>query len=332
MSDARTQTVFFPYIFGGETLRIDLSDCELDGKKFNAGWNPDAMECDLSSAGAWGSGLLRFRVSRDPSSMWVPDLVPKTERKNPPVRLVASTHCGATFRREKCEGTLDVKGETGHLEVQLTRQNVVGFVDLHVFAVRATGQSVEPHLAEDAAARIIAARKVTIRVDAPERRLGPGLDIEWESFKGSKHPYRAAHADALFHLDTSKEPILFLNKDTDPDLQAILTDEAPRGKKAGLRNVLFAAIAFPVWTCLLRTALMAVDVDGNVEPGWQKNVLVELAVVAEPGCDREEAVRRFIRDLKDQSGGRAIEERIPVIIAELIGFRKKAEDVAGVIS
>jgi hypothetical protein len=206
-------------------------------------------------------------------------------------------------------------------------------VDLHVFVVRATAQSLEPHLAEDAAARIIAARRLTIRVDSPERRLGPGLNIEWESFKSSKHPYRAAHADVLFHLDTSSnEPVLILNKDVDPDLQAILTDEAPRGKKAGIRNVLFAAIAFPVWTCLLRTALMALDVDGHVDPGWQKNVLAELALVAEPGCDREEALRRFIRDLKDQSGGRAIEERLPVIIAELVGFRKKAEDLAGVIS
>jgi hypothetical protein len=333
VSEARTRAVFFPYIFGDETLRVELTDCQLDGKTFDAGWNVETMECDLSPASPWDSGLLRFKVSRDPSAMWIPDLVPSSERKKPPVKLIASTHCGATFRREKCEGSLDVKGETGQLEISLTRQNLVGFVDVHVFVVRASAQSVEPHLAEDAAARIIAARRVMIRIDAPERRLGPGLNIEWESFKGSKHPYRAAHAGVLFHLDTSRtEPILFLNKDADPDLQAILTDEAPRGKKAGLRNVLFAAIAFPVWTCLVRTALVAVDADGHIEPGWQKNVLAEVAVIAEPACDREEALRRFIRDLKDPSGGHGIEERLPVIIAELVNFRKKAEDLAGVIS
>jgi hypothetical protein len=137
----------------------------------------------------------------------------------------------------------------------------------------------------------------------------------------------------LFHLDTSHtEPILFLNNDADPDLHAILADEAPRGKKAVLRNVLFSAIAFPVWTCLLRTALTAVDADGHIDSGWQKNVLTELAAVAEPDCDRPEALRRFIRDLKDPAGGRAIEERVPVIIAEMVSFRKKAEDLAGVIS
>lgn len=333
MTDARTQAVFFPYIFGDETLRVDLLGCELDGKTFSAGWNPDAMECDLSSAGSWESGLLRFKVSRDPSSMWIPDLVPQSERQKPSVRLIASAHCAATFRREKCEGTLDIKGETGHIDVPLSRENVVGAVDLNVFVVRATAQSVEPHLAEDAAARIIAARRVTVRIDAPERRPGPGLNIEWESFKASKHPYRAGHPGVLFHLDTSgTEPVLFLNKDADPDLHAILTDEAPRGKKAVLRNVLFAAIAFPVWTCLLRTALTAVDADGHIDAGWQKNVLTELAAIAEPGCDREEGSKRFIRDLRDPAGGRGIEERLPVIIAELTGFRKKAEDLAGVIS
>src|SRR4029450_4151167 len=108
----------------------------------SADWNPDAMECDLSSAASWQSGLLRFKVSRDPSSMWIPDLVPHSERHKPSVRLIASTHCGATFRREKCEGTLDIKGESGQIEVPLARENVVGSVDLNVFVVRATAQSV----------------------------------------------------------------------------------------------------------------------------------------------------------------------------------------------
>jgi hypothetical protein len=72
--DARTQAIFFPYIFGDEALLLDLAGCELDGKPFNAAWNADAMECDLSSAPSWQSGLLRFKVSREPSSMWIPDL------------------------------------------------------------------------------------------------------------------------------------------------------------------------------------------------------------------------------------------------------------------
>lgn len=332
MTNAHAQTIFFPYIFGDETLRVDLSTCELDGKTFNARWDAESLECDLSGAGAWDSGRLQFTVSRDPSAVWVLDLVPVSERKSPPVRLLGTAHCGPTFQRRKCEGNLDIKAERGTLEVPLTRKDLAGSVDLDVFLVRTSPQTVEPHLAGDAAARIIASRRITVRIDAAARRPGPGLNIEWESFKVSKHPYRAAHSNTLFHLDTSAlEPVLFLNKDADPDLHAILTEEAPRGRKAALRNLLFAALAFPVWTCLIRTALTAVDADGDVPPGWQRNVLAELAVIAEPACEREEAMRRFIRDLRDPSGGKAVEERLPVMIAELVNFRKKAEESAGVL-
>lgn len=332
MTDSRARAVFFPYLYTDDTLRIDLSGCELDGKSFNARWNSESMECDLSGAEPWSSGLLRFAIAREPKAIWVPDLVPPSERGKPPVRLVGTAHCGATFYRRACAGSLDVKGESGTLEVPLARKSLAGALDVDVFVVRKSAQSVDPQLASDAAARIIASGRITVRIDSPTRRPGPGLNIEWESFKASKHPYRAAHSGALFHLDTAgPEPILFLNKDADPDLHAILTEEAPRGKKAALRNVLFAAIAFPVWTCLVRTALAAVDDEGKVPDGWQRNVLVELAAIGEPNCDREEAMRRFIRDLRDPAGGHGIDERLPVIIAELVSFRKKAEESAGVL-
>jgi hypothetical protein len=329
---AHTQSVFFPYIYGDETLRLQLSKCELDGASFTPRWDADAMECDLSSAASWKRGLLQFQVSRDPDALWVPELVPASERISPPVRLVATAHCAPTFRRFRCEGAVDIKAERGQIEVPLLREELAGALHLDVVVVRASPQTLEPHLAGDAAARIIASRRLVIRIDPPVRRPGPGLNIVWESFRSSAHRYRASHAGVLFHLDTSKtEPALFLNSDADPDLYAILKEEAPRGKKAILRNALFSAIAFPVWMCLLRTAAMAIDAEGHIEPGWQRNVLEELARVDQPGCDSQEAMRRFIRDLRDQSGGHAIEERLPVIVAELLNFRKCAEDLAGVL-
>lgn len=332
MTDTRARAVFFPYLYSDDTLSVDLTGCELDGKPVNAKWDSETLECDLASMQPWTVGSVRFKVSRLPKSVWVPDLVPSSEKAKPPVRLVGAAHCGPTFYRRSCDGVVDVKGESGTIEVLLTRNDMSGALDVDLFIVRSTRQADDPQLASDAAARIIGSRRITVRIDPPSRRPGPGLHIEWESFKASKHSYRASHATALFHLDTSGiEPVLFLNKDTDPDLHAILTEDAPRGKKAALRNVLFAAIAFPVWNCLVRTALPAADSDGEVPEGWQKNVLVELALIAEPACDRQEAMRRFIRDLRDPAGGRSIEERLPVIIAELVNFRKKAEETAGVL-
>ena len=117
MTAARARSIFFPYIFGDETLRVELSGCSLDGKVFDAKWDAESSQCDLSVASSWDSGSLQFKISREPGAMWVSDLVPTSERKSPPVTLVGTAHCGPTFQRYKCEGTLDIKGESGTLDV-----------------------------------------------------------------------------------------------------------------------------------------------------------------------------------------------------------------------
>ncbi len=332
MSRSRTQSIFFPYVFGEEALQVDLLKCDLDGRPATPVWDADAMECDLSSMGSWTKGSLLFQVTREPESFWMSELVPPSERGDPPVRLLAAAHCAATFRRLRFDGTLDVKEGTGRVEVQLTREELAETVSLDVFVVRSKEQSVDSALAGETAARLVASRRLVIRIEPAARQRGPGLNVIWEGFAASTHPYRAAHSATLFHVDTSgREPVLYLNSDSDPDLYAILKEEAPRGKRAILRNVLFSAIAFPVWTCLLRNAAMAIDEEGNVASGWQRNVIMELARVDWPDCDEQEALRRFIRDMRDETGGHAFEERLPVILAELISFRKSAEELSGVL-
>jgi hypothetical protein len=149
---------------------------------------------------------------------------------------------------------LDIKAENGTFRVLLARKDMKGSANLDVFIVRVSSQVAEPHLAGDAAARIVASRRALIRFDVPARRPGAGLNIEWESFKASKHAYRAAHADVLFHLDTLSEPVLFLNKDADPDLKTILTDDVPEVIRPPC-NVLCSDVSCR--TCLLRTAISA---------------------------------------------------------------------------
>ena len=73
------------------------------------------------------------------------------------------------------------------------------------------------------------------------------------------------------------------------------------------------------------------DEDGEIEPGWQKNVLAHVSVVAEPGCEPTEAMRRFIANMKHSDASKAMEERLPVILSELVMLRERAEAVAGVL-
>lgn len=332
MSEARTRTVFFPYLYGDETLKLSMQGCLLDGRPFDPSWDDDLLECDLSAAPLWAEASIRFRVERDAGGMWIPELIPPAERASPPVSLVAVVHCGPTLRRSRFTGTLDISSGLGEVEIRLRREDLRGHVDLSVYVTRAGAQAADQTFAADKAARIIAARPATIRIDPALRLPGTGLEIEWESFASSKHLYRSEHASVLFHLDTSKSPpALYLNKDADPDLYAVMSDAAPRGRKAFLRNLLFAAIAIPVWQVLLVSALKAVDSEGNVDAGWERDVLREVAETAEPGCEPEEALARLVRDLRDTSGGRGIDERLPVIFSEMVQFRLRAEQSLGAI-
>jgi hypothetical protein len=332
LREARTRTVFFPYLYGGESLRLSLQGCLLDGRPFDPSWDDDLLECDLSAAPSWTEASIRFRVERDAGGMWIPELIPPVERASPPVSLVAVVHCGPTLRRSHFTGTLDLSSGSGEVEIRLRGEDLRGHVELSVYVTRARAQASDPAFAADAAARIIASRMATIRIEPALRLPGTGLEIEWESFGSSKHLYRSQHASALFHLDTSKSPpVLYLNKDADPDLYAVMSDAAPRGRKALLRNLLFAAIAIPVWQALLVSALKAADSEGNVDAGWERDVLREVAEAAEPDCEPSEALTRLVRDLRDTSGGRGIEERLPVILSEMVQFRLRAEQSLGAI-
>lgn len=48
-------------------------------------------------------------------------------------------------------------------------------------------------------------------------------------------------------------------------------------------------------------------------------------------CEPQEAIQRLVRDLRDGAGGHSIDERIPVIVAEMVKFRDKVEQMVRVL-
>jgi hypothetical protein len=334
MAESKARTVFFPYLYADQGLIVQLKECLVDGKPIEVVWSLDSLECDLSAVAKWRRADLKFEVVPEPEAGWVPEFVPGPERTDPPVVIMASMHCQKTFRRSRWVGALDVQARKGLVTVQLERASLRGTADLTFFVVRTTAQDVDPQCATDASARLMGSRVVTLRIDEPAPHFGPGLKVEWESFSASKHRYRLQHSKALFHLDldTRSEPILFLNSDADPDLCAVLKEQAPGGRRAAIRNSVFAGIAIPVWNCLLRAALAAVSQeDDEVDPGWEKNVLTYVANVAEPDCEPAEAMRRLVKNMKRPEAQRSMEERLPVIFSELVKMREYAEAAAGVL-
>lgn len=331
MPESTARTVFYPYLYGDQAITVRMESCVIDGRSVPEVWREDLMECGLPDE-HWIQAILRFVIEAPIESEWVSDYVPEAERKDPPVELIARLHCGRTFTRTKFRGELNFAERKGIVSMVLNREKLQDRAEVDFFLVRTIRQTIDSHYASDSAARLMGSPTVTIRFGRSAQRLGSGLDTEWESFTTSLHTYRKNHSGALFHLDLiPSPPKLYLNNDADPDLRAILKDEAPRGKKASVRNIAFAAIAVPVWYCLLQAAVSDADDDGDFKPGWKKNVLACVAAVSEPDCEPTEALRRLVKKLLDPAKPRPIDEELPVILADLVKFREKLESVAGVV-
>lgn len=327
MPQMQTQSIFLPYVNGGDALALSLSEAQVDGRTREIEVNSETAACDLSPLGSdWSDANLVFEVHAGREAPSAIELVPRRESGAPPIRLVGSCHCARTLRRWSAQGTWDSRTGHGRIDVPLARRELSGSIEMMVFLARTAQQSDDAQLATDVGARLMSSRQWRIYVDPPPERFGPGLPTRWEDFARSESPWRRGHSHLLFHLDTSaSQPVLYLNERIEPDLRAVMEDVAPRGRKARLRNVVFAAIGLSVWATLLQTARRSLPTEGDPDPGWQRNVLELIATAVEPDATEDEALRTFLADLRDTSGGRGVEERIAAAILSTCGLREHAE-------
>jgi hypothetical protein len=327
MPSMSTETVFLPYLNAGEALVLTLVSATVDGQHASVQWDPETCRVDLVAlAAGWQEVLLEFAVAFDGSGPKSGELVLPEERGDPVVALLGNLHCSQTYRRWAAEGAWDSSHASGRIEMTVRRPEVAGAVELRALLVRTTAQARDVGLASEKGARLAWSRQWRIDVESPEQRAGPGLRTEWEEFRNSTSRWRRQHPELLFHLDTtSEEPILFINSGIDPDLQAVLKEEAPRGKKAAARDVVFAAIASSVWSSLAGEAERALPHEGLPEPGWRRNALQQIAEGMSPALSGEEALERLVKDLHDENGGAGVRERMATAILEITNLRGFAE-------
>lgn len=327
MPAMQTEAVFLPYFSAGQALSMKLVNATVDGKAESVVSDELAALVDLSPiARPWQEAYLEFEVRLDEAAPRITELVPRTERSQPKLSLIGSVHASRTYRRWPAPGTWDAGRETGQLLVAIRRSDVSGSIELRSMLARAEDQADDPTLATEKAARVAWSREWRINVDPPGHRAGQGLQTAWEEFRTSGSRWRRQHSELLFHLDTtSGDPILFLNSGIDPDLQAVLKEEAPRGKKAAARDVVFAGIAVSVWSSLLVEAEQALPAEGLPDPGWRRNVLERIAGALSPDVPADDALSRLTRELRDPNGGSAIRERVATVILEMSNMRGHAE-------
>lgn len=320
-----TEAVFLPYVNAGESLRLSLTSTAADGKDQPSVLGSDNASLDLSGIGEWTEIRLTFKVEVDQGTPAVTDLLPPGESLAPPVALLASLHCSSTYRRWGSIGTWDHTTQSGHLEFLLKRDNLADAVELNVLLTRTTAQTADPLLAMDTQARLAWSRQWRIHLTPGAQKRGTGLDTRWENFKQSESTWRRNHAGLLLHLDTTPEqPRLYLNSAVDQDLQTVLKEEAPRGKKAAIRDLVYSAISLSVWSSLVQHARQGLSSEA-VPAGWQRNVLLSVARQVSPGLSDDAALHELVDDLRDANGGRGIEERVAAAILELSKLRVQAE-------
>ena len=179
MALTRAREVFFPYVFGEGALRLSLRSCKIDGILADNTWNEDNSECNLVRSAQWKSAELQFEVAYQADGMRLTELVPAAERRKPPVQLIGCAQCRRTYRKIRTEGTFDTSSQSGQISLVLDREDLIDSVEFEVYVVRRTAQEREPRLASDAAARLVSSQLVTIRIDEPQQRQGPGpLQVE----------------------------------------------------------------------------------------------------------------------------------------------------------
>ena len=324
-----TETVFLPYLSAGEGLSLKLVGATVDGQHKDVQSDPEAGRVDLVTLGTqWQDLTLEFAVSLDRAGPKIREMVPRTERETPRVALMGSLHSSRTYRRWAATGTWEYDSATGRLDATIRRSEVAGVVELRAFLLRTAAQGVDTDLATEKGARLAWSREWRLQVEPPEHRAGPGLQTTWEEFRNSSSRWRREHPELIFHLDTAPDPpILFLNSGIDPDLQAVLNEEAPRGKQAAARDLVFAAVALSVWSSLAGEAERALPSEGLVEPGWKRNVLQKIAEVVSPGLSEEEALESLTAELRDKNGGAGVHDRMATAILEVSNLRGFAENL-----
>jgi hypothetical protein len=328
-------SLFFPYRYGDTAIGIDLEEVQLDGERKDADIRSDQGRCVLTDLGDWSSARLLFSIA--PPEALLDGFVPASEHGSARVDAVMTAQCGQTKKRWGIPIEWAPSSGQGRAELTFNRGDVRGTVEVRLHVIRSDDQSEDEALAKDTAARVMSSTTWTIVVDAPIRQPGVGLEPEWVDFASCSNPYLQQHSDLLFHVDFDQgEPRLLLNSGCDPDIKAILVHEAPHGKKAWLRDAIYAAIAVPAWVALVHEAHRTApeDEDGSLSSGWQKDVLAAMAAVACPDETTDEAIATLRADLRDPEGGRGIHSRLPGLAALMpqISFHTRLERLPGVMT
>lgn len=156
--------------------------------------------------------------------------------------------------------------------------------------------------------------KIVVEIDEAQRPLGNGLPVRWHSFEADD----SLPDEHLFHVRMEELPTILLNSDIS-GLEDVLSSNGTHGRKARIRDSVFALIVHQVWTSLISECLFELELSRREQPE------MTLEEHSEPMVDwKRSVIRDWIPQLLELEGmddtlpeelsASVISERLPAMI------------------
>lgn len=224
-----------------------------------------------SGKASWERALLQVSVFVVPGVLEA--VVPTSERASPPLDVLVSARCAATYISRSARGG-GWPGEAGlaTCEFTLLRGDVFGEVLFTPFLVRsAEGRSV-PGFAGRKGAWVARGEPWLLPLDVERSPSGNYLEIVRVKFSERPEIPKEDRGGWYFLEAEGPAPRLLLNEER-PTLISALCDPAGRGGRAHLRDAIFEFVEATVWPALVFSAAKAWSEDDGAPYPWQENVL-----------------------------------------------------------
>lgn len=263
---------FLPHAFVRGGLQCTLDDLRIEGQSVTEAIEPELHRITLASE-PWERLELEGRIDLPQATLNA--VLPEGDRDRPPVAIWLVQRCAATRCREGLlVASMPCRPGVHRFQLRLDRNRLRGLVELQALLVRdRDATALQAPFATERGSRLATARAWTLRFEAPDAPPGKFLDTRYAPF--SKDERLATFAASVFHLEISEAPTLWINTDH-AALQPVFGDEATRGARARIRDLLFDVIAQSVWTQLFVHIADGIRRSDELVWDWEDSVLREL--------------------------------------------------------
>lgn len=257
-----------PYGSARDGVIIKSVSARLDDHPFVEVRSGDALSAGRAS---WERAVLR--VSVFVVSGVLEAIVPAEERASPPLDVLVSMRCAATYLSRSAR-VVGWPGEAGWAtgEFTLLRGDVFGEMHFTPFLVRSAEGRIVPGFAGRKGAWVARGEPWILPIDVERSLSGNYLEIVRVKFSERPEIPKEDRACWYFLDAEGPTPRLMLNEER-PTIISALCDPAGRGGRAHLRDAIFEFVEATVWPALVFSAAKVWSEDDGAPYPWQENVL-----------------------------------------------------------